>query len=313
MKGRSLLYWALLLLGGSCVQENEEIGNTDPVIIARSVTLAAETDGVEVLIFGRNDTDFTYLKSISGGWNDKGERSVSLEVGDYKFLFYKSDLVNTRLLPDPLTQVKTEAIKISVREDEEHVGYHLPADEVFLPLTPEMADKLYEIRGEDTVRNTLTRAVGQIVLELKRGASESGKTDSLPYPPGKTIMDNIEKVILDVSNVGEAVNPAGGIGSTRTLWTNTTPSSITESGFAHFEGPFVFPSGTGGETIIKVTLVPKSGSPFPEMSQTVAGMIERNKKLVVTLWLTSTYRFIGITVKTDPISETKKGDEGIWE
>lgn len=69
----------------------------------------------------------------------------------------------------------------------------------------------------------------------------------------------------------------------------------------------------GGETTVKVTLVPESGSSFPELVQTVGGLVERNKKLGITLWITSTYRFIGVTVKTDPISETREGDKGIWE
>lgn len=313
MKGRSIVYWTLILLTVSCVKEEEGMGKTEPEVASRSVTFEAGTENVGVLIFGRNDTVFTYSDRITSGWDAEGRTSVQLETGDYKFWFYKSALVNTQLLPDLLTSAKTGEVKISLREDLAHAGYYLPADEVFLAASPEMAEKVYEIRGGDTVRNTLTRAVGQIVLELKRGALENGQIDSLPYGAGETIMDFIKEVTLDISNVGEAAAAAGGIGSVRTLWTSTEMPVMSGSGFARFEGPFVFPPEKGRKTAVKITLTPESGGPFPELIQTVEGLVERNKKLTITLWITSTYRFIGVTVKTDPISETMEGDKGIWE
>lgn len=222
------------------------MGKTEPEPVSRSVTFEAGTEDVGVLIFGRNDSDFTYLDRIASGWDAEGKTSIQLEIGDYKFWFYKSARVNTQLLPEPLTDAKAGEVKIALREDQAHAGYYLPADEVFLPATPEMAEKVYGIHGGDTVRNTLTRAVGQIVLELKRGASENGQIDSLPYETGETIMDPIKNVTLDISNVGEAVGLRGDIGNVRTLWTNTEVPVISESGFALFEGPFVFPPEKGG-------------------------------------------------------------------
>lgn len=313
MRGKHFLYWAFVLLTVSCVKEEEGMEKTGPEPVARSVNFAAGTDDVEVLIFGRNDTYFTYLGRVSQGWDAEGKTSVGLEVGDYKFLFYKSARLNTQVSPGLQAGTKAEEVKIVLREDAAHPDYHLPADEVFLPETLEMAERIYEIRGGETVRNTLTRAVGRIVVELKRGASENGVIDSLPYEEGSNILDDIEGITLDISNVGEAVSPAGASGSTRTLWVSSEASVFPESGFAVFDGPFVFPPEDAGETTVVLTLFPKAGSAFPEMVQTVQGKVERNKKLVITLWVTSTYRFIGITVHTDPISETTEGDQGIWE
>lgn len=313
MKGRNIVYWALLLLAASCVREKEGREIEESVLATRSVTLNVGMEDVSVLIFGRNDPDFTYRSSIVSGWDTQGKTSIRLEVGDYKFLFFKFSGLHTFLDPESLTNAVTFAdIKVKVEKDPARDGYVWPADELWFPESAAMADEIYSIQGGETVRNTLTRAVGQIVLQLKRGIPENGEIDSLPYPAGKTIMDNIEKVSLDIAGVGEAADIRGGIGNSKVFWTTAQANRITKSGFAIFEGPFVFPSGTGQETNVNVVLLPKSGSAFPELSKQVKGKVERNKRLVITLWVTSTYKFIGITVKTDPISAETDGDQGIW-
>lgn len=313
MKGRNIVYWALLLLAASCVREKEGREIEESVLATRSVTLNVGMEDVSVLIFGRNDPDFTYRSSIVSGWDTQGKTSIRLEVGDYKFLFFKLSGLHTFLDPESLTNAVTFAdIKVKAEKDPARDGYVWPADELWFPESAAMADEIYSIQGGETVRNTLTRAVGQIVLQLKRGIPENGEIDSLPYPAGKTIMDNIERVSLDIAGIGEAADIRGGIGSSKVFWTTAQANRITKSGFAIFEGPFVFPSGTGQETNVNVVLLPKSGSAFPELSKQVKGKVERNKRLVITLWVTSTYKFIGITVKTDPISAETDGDQGIW-
>lgn len=313
MKGRNIVYWALLLLAASCVREKEGGEIEESVLATRSVTLNVGMEDVSVLIFGRNDPDFTYRSSIVSGWDTQGKTSIRLEVGDYKFLFFKLSGLHTFLDPESLTNAVTFAdIKVKAEKDPARDGYVWPADELWFPESAAMADEIYSIQGGETVRNTLTRAVGQIVLQLKRGIPENGEIDSLPYPAGKTIMDNIERVSLDIAGIGEAADIRGGIGNSKVFWTTAQANRITKSGFAIFEGPFVFPSGTGQETNVNVVLLPKSGSAFPELSKQVKGKVERNKRLVITLWVTSTYKFIGITVKTDPISAETDGDQGIW-
>lgn len=313
MKGRNIVYWALLLLAASCVREKEGIEIKESVLATRSVTLNGGMEDVSVLIFGRNDPDFTYQSCIVSGWDAQGKTSARLEIGEYKFLFFKFTGVHTFLDPKLLTDnVTFENIKVKAEEDETRNGYVWPADELWLPESAAMANEIYSIQGGETVQNKLTRAVGKIVLQLKRGISENGKIDSLPYPEGETIMEDIEKVSLDITGVGEAVSVNGGIGNSKVFWETAQASRITESGFAVLEGPFVFPSGTGEETKVDIVLLPKAGSAFPELSKQVKGRIERNKRLVITLWITSTYKFIGITVKTDPISTEIDGDQGIW-
>lgn len=314
MKGRDIVYCVLLLLAASCVETERGMEIEEPVVDTRSVTLNAGTDNVSVLIFGRNDPNFTYRHSIVSGWDAQGKTNARLEVGDYKFLFFKTPGVHTFLEPLSLTEAVTfDDIKIKAEKDPARNGYISPADEVWLPQNAAMAEEVYTIQGGETIRNTLTRAVGKVVLQLKRGISENGRIDSLPYSAGETIMDNIEEVSLDIVGVGEAVNINGGIGRSKVYWTTTQASSITKSGFALLEGPFVFPSGTDQETIVNINLRPKSDSPFPEFSKQLRGKIERNKYLTITLWLTSTYKFIDITVKTDPISAEIDGDQGTWK
>ncbi len=313
MKGRRIVYWACLLLAVSCESKNEGIDSVDPVLSARTVTFLGETEDVSVLIFGRNSTGFTYQKGVFSGWVN-GRLKIPLERGEYKCLFYKSSFVHTELFPD-LRENETpwENVKIMSRPDPGQKGYVLPADEVFLPSSEVLANTIYVVPENDTVRSTLTRAVGKIILQLKRGFSESGNIDSLPYAAGSNIMDEIEQISLDITGVGEAVNIAGGLGKASMEWTASSADRITSSGFAVFDGPFVFPPAAGEKTKVGITLKPKSGSPFPPMSRSVEGNIVRNEKLVITLWLTSTYRFVGVQVRRDPIQDETQGDAGLWE
>ena len=86
--------------------------------------------------------------------------------------------------------------------------------------------------------------------------------------------------------------------------------SIDTQGFATFTGPFVFPT-TGTSAGLNITLVPVSGEPYPPLQ--LSGKLEANRKLEVSLWLTSSYFDIGVTIQNLPISGRTNGDEGIWE
>lgn len=282
---------------------------------SKAVTFSgAEMDGVSVLIFGHSNNGFKYLRSINTGWSVDGKVSTLLEIGTYKFLFLKYISVNTTFYPNSLnTSTNFEDIKIVAKEDPLNNGYLIPVDELWLPETEAMADETYLINNPTTVYNTLKRAVSQVQLNIKRGYNKGTTIAPYPFSDGKNIMDNIKEIKLDIAGVGEAVTISGGEGSSKTQYSSQAATEITTEGYAVFEGPLVFPNGTGANSSVKITIVPKDGSAFPVMTADVEGLLERNKKLEITLWLTSTYKFINVTVKTEPISESEDGDLGIWE
>lgn len=282
---------------------------------SKTVTFSqADMDGVSVLIFAHSNTEFKYLRHINTGWTEDGKVSTLLDIGTYKFLFLKKIGINTILYPNPLdANSNFEDIKIEAKEDILHEGYLLPVDEIWLPETEEMAKEIYVINNPTTIYNKLKRAVSQIKLNIKRGYKSESGILPYPFPEGKNIMDNIKEIKMDISGIGETVTISGGSGSSKTQYTSQVATEITTEGYAVFDGPFVFPNGTGMNASVKITITPKDESAFPVMTVDVEGLLERNKKMEITLWLTSIYKFINVTVVTDPISESQDGDLGIWE
>lgn len=281
----------------------------------KAVTLSGATmDGVSVLIFGRNENAFKYQRSISTGWSVDGKVSTLLEIGMYKFLFLKYKEENTIFYPKPLDTNSTfESIKIEAKDDPDNIGYLLPVDEIWLPETEGLANKQYLIDNPTTIFNRLERAVSQVQVNIRRGYKSGENILPLPFPEGKDITENIKEIIMDIDGVGESITISGGSGSSKTIYTAESAAEITDDGYAIFEGPLVFPNGSGENTSVNLTIVPKDGSLYPTMKANAAGLLERNKKLEITLWLTSTYKLINVTVRTEPISLSEDGDEGIWE
>lgn len=311
---RNFIIWIVVALAMGCAENGVEREEEEPVFQTRSTTFSGGAEGVSVLVFNKNGGNYTYQQSITSGWSSDGHVDARLVVGDYKFLFMKTPGVTTSLMPATLSEnVKFEDIYITSRPDPENTGYCLPVDEIFLPATPAMADTVYSITGQDSVRCTLTRAVSRVILHLKRAAENGGQYDSFPYTSPASIMDEVQKVKMRISNVGEALNIEGGIGTTNTYYATETADLITPSGFAVLQGPFVFPSGTGGESRVEITLDPKTGSAFSVLKTEVSGLLERNRQLIVTLWVTSTYRLVEVSAETAPITDIINGDSGIWE
>ena len=316
----SVLLVILSLTVASCSNEENIIENSlgDELNSENNkiVTFSGATmDGVSVLIFGRNNTSYKYQGIVDTGWSTDGKATKVLEIGRYKFLFMKYTPVYTELYPTTIDQnTLFEDIRIDSKPDLANSGYTLPVDEIWLPETDSLANIIYPIYNTTTVHNKLKRAVSQIELYIIRASNNGTQMDSLPFPTGKNIMDNIQEIKLDIDGVGKYITTAGGFGSEKTLYKATTADSITSKGYAIFEGPLLFPNGTRTNTSVDITITTKTGSAYPAtMTEKVQGLLERNKKLKITLWLTSTYEFITITVDTEPISENTDGDSGIWE
>lgn len=315
MKKHYYLIWILIILITACNNENENDtihGNSNLNIKSEAITFAQDMEGVSVLIFNQNGNN--YLRSIVSGWSTDGKVSTRLELGKYRFLFIKSAGTNTSLDPNPLdNNTSFGDIKIIANDDSQNEGYVLPVDEIWLPETEELAKTVYTITDETTIHNKLIRAVSQIVVHVKRVANENGKITELPFPSGRNITENIKEIRLDINGVGEAINISGGIGSTKTKDILDVVTNIDDSGFAIFDGPFVFPMATAQQSTINISVIPSEDSLYPEMKTSVNGLLERNKKLEITLLITSTYQLIDIIVDTNPMKEISQGDSGIWE
>lgn len=310
-----ILSMAVACSNENVLDEENSLGDKLNSTNTKAVTFsgAAAMDNVSVLIFGYNGSDYKYQRSISSGWSPEGKVSTSLEIGTYKFLFLKYKEINTIFNPNPLnTSSVFDAIRIDAKTNPNKQGYLLPVDEIWLPETKNMANATYSIIEPVTISNTLVRAVSQVQLNLKR-AYKNGTT-MIPYPyTVNNIMENIKEITMDIDGVGESIDIAGGIGFSKTIYSAQSESQITNDGFAIFDGPLVFPNGSGLNTSVKITIIPQDNSLFPEMTASVEGMLERNRKLEITLWLTSTYKLIDVTVDTEPISKEEDGDIGIWE
>lgn len=302
---------------------------TSSVIETRSggaVTLSADIDGVSVLIFGENEGDYIYQNSIASGWSVKDmatntyEKTTYMNIGKYKCLFYKLAGNNTELSPSLLTNTTVfEDIRFNAKNDASNPNCKLPVDEIFLPALSENPDQIYVIPDVNLIQSKISRAVSLVVLNIKRGyKNEEGKYDSIPYPnPGtRNIMNEIKEIKLEINGVGESLDIYGSAtGNGRTIYTAGNISGnidINNRGFATIDGPLVFPAAENITPTVKVTISPTSDSAFPILEKTVEGVLERNKKLEITLWITDTYEFVNITVNTGPMSEMN-GDIGIWD
>lgn len=279
------------------------------------VTLSTEIKDVSVLIFGEKDGAFTFQSKISSGWDANNQVQTNLKLGKYKFLFLKTAGKCTNLLPaELLTTTQFEDINFKVRDDSHNPGYAMPTDEIYLPETQSLANTEYTVTGPTTVKNKITRAVGQIVVNIHRVAKNNNDTTHLPFTGTQNVMSNISKINLDISGTGETVNIAGGKGSVKTKYTfDNTKAIIDNNGFASLEGPFLFPTADAEKTIVKISVDPAEDSAFPVMNTTVESKIKRNEQIIITLLITSTYQLIDIAVDIEPISDAIDGDAGIWE
>lgn len=316
MKKRYNIIWVLIIIFSACYNDNEFIhNNLYPISESGSITFLQDLEGVSVLIFKENDEEFKYVRSIDSGWSTDGKMSTRLMFGNYRFLFIKSSGENTSFYSNSFNTAGAsfDDMKIITRADFENENYVLPVDEVWLSETEQQAKTIYAIVDETTVYNRLTRAVSKIMIHLKRVSIENGEIIEYPFSEGSNIAENIKEIRLDINGVGEAVNIKGGIGFTKTKVTLQEAIEITEDGFATFEGPFVFPLSTPELSTVNISIIPYTNDISEQMNTSVNGLLERNKKLEITLLITNTDQLIDIIVDTNPITEKSDGDSGIWE
>lgn len=319
-----IIYAPLFLFLLSCtdrITEVEELEIGGGEMQSAPVTFRAGTVGnVSLFIFRKTGDRFVYQSEIDKGWSTDGMITVSMEKGDYRFLFVSSDRTATTLTPYPLqTDTDLEEIRWNALPDPDHKGKILPVNEVFLP-DPEDAIREYSIRGGETVSCILKRAVSRLLLVLKRGHKENDGYVPEPYPAGENILQDIQEVRLTMSGIGTSANLHGteGSGALSTTFVEADKDGFTDEGFVSFTGPFFFPPADNETVRVAVNLIPKDGMAGTTIRKVVTGQVKKNQCLRVVLWIGAGDepqgdRVIGVTVDTRPISDETEGDKGIWE
>ena len=281
------------------------------------VTLQRDgTQDVSVYAFRREGDAFLYDRQFREGWAPDGTLSVRMPAGRYKFLFVSGAGENLTLEPAPLTRQTTwDQAAFALREDPDATGAYLPADELFLQYPASDADAVHTLGGTDvTVSARLVRAVSRIGITLNRGYHDGTGYVEVPYAQPHSVLDEVDRIELTVGNAGLRVRPGGSEGTAPVRATlAAADAEPTGQGFARFEGPLVIPPADGGEVDLDISVIPAAGASLPAAHLHLAGKAERNKRLDVTLWITSGYPVIGVEIDLTPIDREQEGDSGIWE
>lgn len=272
---------------------------------------------VSVYAFRRQGEVFLFDTLFREGWTPDGKLSVRMPNGHYKFLFASGTADGLALQPAPFTrQTAWEEAAFALRENTALPGTCLPADELFLQYPASAANTVYTISGTaQTVRARLARAVCRITVTVKRGYREGAQYVELPYPEPRSVLDEIERIELSADPTGLRVNSDGSSGTavvTATLAAEDY-AELSDEGFVRFDGPFVIPPADGGEVGLDISVVPAAGASLQPAQLRLTGKAERNKRLDITLWITSDYPVIGVEIRTAPIVAEQEGDTGIWE
>lgn len=313
----SILFLISLPILFSCSGEEELIDsstNSESIPAGISwVSFNSDPPSQCVYIFRKEGSIFRYDSMIDKEWSKDGKTKVRLQVGDYKFLFTGPLNGQINMLPASLDKTVTfEQLRFSARTDTEHAKGLLPVEELFLP-EPKVADSIYTIRGGDEIKCKLKRRVSQLMFTLNRGYKEADKYVPLPYDGKHNILEAVKELSIKISGVASECNyrQTSGEGTIYQTYEAADRESITPEGFATFTGPFVFPRTDTQDVKLTVTVIPVAGQPYPPIE--LSGKLETNRKLLVNLWLNSSYFDIGVTINTLPISDRTEGDAGIWK
>lgn len=316
MRSTILILLSLPLLFSCSGQEGLTDSSGEPENIPAGISKVVFKSGPlpqSIYIFRKEEGVFRYDSTIDGGWSDEGRMTTRLLIGDYKFLFTSPLSGQVNVLPTPLDKTVTfEQLRFVSQTVPGQTENILPAEELFLP-EPAIANSVYTIRGGEEIECTLKRRVSQLEFALNRGYKEGDEYVPQPYAEGHNILETIKEIRVEVSGVGRECNYLGtsGTGNISCTYAASERESIDSQGFATFEGPFVFPPADDGEVHLAITLIPVSGEAYPTLQLT--NRLEVNRKLMVNLWLSSSYFDIGVTIHNLPISGKTNGDSGVWE
>lgn len=315
---RTLHIFYLILLGTAVACSGREEETTlppAPVAATQNIRFSSEavTD-YTVSAFREGGNGFVYLNSFASSGRTDGRTDIQLPVGNYKFLVATGYGHSILLSPQSPEQGTTrfEELKFVAQTTD---GSNLQAgEELFLPDT--LVDSVYRLQTATTIELNLERAMAQTLLYIKRGR-KTGENQfvAIPYEQD-SIVRYFSQIDLQLENVASSIDVYGtpeGEASMRLEYPATAYDSITSEGFAAYTGPFFFPPIEKKPLQFLVKLLPSADSPQPELSLTSTGKVGRNERLVITVWITNDWNFIGVTADTHPIQKEQDGDTGIWD
>ena len=313
-------YTLYLLAAGvlaACAEPDPEGAPAPGSGTARITLLREETKDISAYAFRRQDGLFLFDTLLREGWTPDGRLSARMRSGCYKFLFVSGAGENLSLRPEPFTrQTAWEEAVFALRENAAAPGTYLPADELFLQFPASDADKVYTVAGTDqTIRARLSRAVCRIGITVKRGFHDGTGYVEVPYAKPQSVLDRIGRIELTVSGTGSGISPSGSRGTAvvTASFSAAQYTELTDGGFARFDGPYVIPPADGTDVGLELSVAPAAGAALQPAHLQLTGRAERNKRLDITLWITSDYPMIGVEIRTAPIDREQEGDAGIWE
>ena len=318
MKAKIIIYLAFISILGACSASGEQ-APIQPIATAelQRVTFATANDApYSIAVFREANHVFLYQKTLNTGWSENGKLTTELPVGNYQFLFALHDGENTLLSPELTPNATTfSELKFISRQHPDNNMLILPADELFLPESH--ADSIYRITESCTIKCTLQRAVCQTLLYIKRGQkTEDGNYMPIAYENNKNILQSLSSVEMSLqqAGTGTTVNAVSeGQGEIISDFDLSAPDILTTEGFAVFKGPFFFPAENNGEITARITLNPATDSPQPVLTSTVKSNLQRNQQLIITVWVTNDWNFIGVEADTRAINKEIDGNQDIWD
>lgn len=313
MKIKTILFSLLTFLAFSCSNEGDEPFE-EPSASDQHITLRAGSNDVTVLFFAKANNQYAYIKTALIDVSD----TVNLNYGDYKCLFYKFEGDSIEMLPATISATTLIGdIKFNALVDQNRSGlgnYVLPVEELWLPENINDANVSYNIPAVNTISNSLARAVSQVIIHVKK-VDENGDIIPLSTAANGTII-NLGDLTLDISGVGTTWDITGpsGVGET---YFETAEAILNQDGTVTYNGPFVFPAENNAD--IKLTFTAIAGGSLSSIAErTIAGPLERNKKLEITLILKEEAdpRDGDLDIEVEVIDmedNTDDGDNGVWE
>ena len=318
MKAKHLFYLVLLGTAVACSAPQEEAALPPaPSLLTRSVRFQSENlKDYTIFAFLEGDNGFAYLNTFPSSGRADGQTEVQLPVGNYQFIVASG--FGHSILPEPQHPVQAATLagdmRFKAQTTAENAASLQPGEELFLP--DAKADSVYPLYTASNIQINLKRAVSQALIYIKRGRKIGENIyEALPYSQD-SIVRYFSRVELQLENAGTAVDAhstSSGEAPLVVTYPAAARDSITPEGFAAFTGPFFFPPAGNVPLQFSVKLYPSANSPLPELSLSTTGKAARNERLIITVWITQDWNFIGVTADTSPIQKENTGDSGIWD
>lgn len=308
---------AAILTGACTSSEREAPGLPAPEPGSTDVVLQKQgaREDLTAYVFRLDGDAYRLDRVLSDGWSADGTLRVYLPDGSYRFLFAEGGGSTLQPVPAPLDGAAWEEVCFERKTDPARPDTWLPTGELFLQ-KPDEARREYLLAGTRlTVPAKLTRAVCEVVLNLKRGYPKpQGGYTEVPYTTPHTVLDQIDRVALTVTGSALRVGIGGGSGTAEVhAELSASQAVLSDDGFARITGPMLIPPADGTDVGLHLAVTPTENASIAPAELDLKGPCVRNQRLEVTLWITSAYPTIGVEVDLTPITDEQAGDSGIWE